>query len=638
MRNIKILFVSISIGLFFTGFISGQVDTSWAIRYDTISRRLRSLENIIPGLNEKITNSVTGVTINEFLRAIAISSGVNISIDPRLNFQVINNFNDVKVSDVLLFLCDQYKFDISPIGNIIVIKQLEKPVIQNKCVVQFDPISSDLSLDVEDEALGTLSQKITDATGRNVIPANGLFNQKINTYVQKMPIGSALDKLAYSNNLVLKSTEDGFYIIEKKPPEKVEIPTSKTEAGLVTSKTEKEGTYKLSVVLLGKDSLSLYAEKAPVSEVLKEVSIKSGNDYIMSTVPKGEVSMQINGARYQDILRSILSGTDHVFKKQGRIYIIGNKNSPDLMSQVLIQLQYRAVDSIMYIIPKDLIGNIDARVFSEQNSIMLSGPADKVAETEKFIQQIDRLVPVVSIEVMIIDYNTSYTVSTGITAGVGTSEAPPSSGKVFPSLDMNLSSQSINDLINRFNGFGWAKIGKVTPNFYVQLKAMESQGILNIRSTPILSTLNGHETRLSIGNIEYYLEEQFNIIGTQNPQSSKIQTYKPVEAALSVIITPIVSGDDQITLEIEVNQSDFTERISNTAPPGKVTRTFKSQIRVKNEEMILLGGLEENRDSKTGSGFPFLSRIPILKWIFSNKTEVKSKSKLNIFIKPTIIS
>lgn len=147
-----------------------------------------------------------------------------------------------------------------------------------------------------------------------------------------------------------------------------------------------------------------------------------------------------------------------------------------------------------------------------------------------------------------------------------------------------------------------------------------------------------HKAELTIGNTEYYLEEQLNIIGTQNPQSQTIQTYKPIEAELSVVITPIVSGDDQITLDIEVTQSDFTERLSTTAPPGKVQRTFKSKIRVRNEEMILLGGLEENRNSKTSSGTPLLSKIPILKWLFSNRTEETSKSKLNIFIKPTIIS
>jgi type IV pilus assembly protein PilQ len=308
------------------------------------------------------------------------------------------------------------------------------------------------------------------------------------------------------------------------------------------------------------------------------------------------------------------------------------------MKQKIIQMQYRTVDSILNVIPDDLLLSLETYIFREQNSIMLSGPSDKVDRIVEILKEIDKLVPVISIEVMIIDYNKSYTISTGIEAGITNEPIPQTSGSIFPSIDINLDSYSVNELITRFNGFGWAKLGKVTPNFYMSIQAMENQGILQIRSTPILSTLNGHKAELTIGNTEYYLEEQLNIIGTQNPQSQTIQTYKPIEAELSVVITPIVSGDDQITLEIEVTQSDFTERISTTSPPGKVQRTFKSKIRVKNEEMILLGGLEENRDSKTSSGVPILSKIPILKWFFSDRTEEKSKSKLNIFIKPTIIS
>ncbi len=90
-------------------------------------------------------------------------------------------------------------------------------------------------------------------------------------------------------------------------------------------------------------------------------------------------------------------------------------------------------------------------------------------------------------------------------------------------------------------------------------------------------------------------------------------------------------------LEIEVNQSDFTgKKISATAPPGTVTRKFKSIIRVKNEEMVILGGLENNRVERSGSGLPFINRVPVLKYIFGNRTALKAKSKLTIFIKPTI--
>ena len=560
------------------------------------------------------------------------------SIDPRLNFQVVNNFKDVKVSDLLLFLCKEYKLDISVIGNIIIIKQIESPKIPNRCEVKYDPQMQCLSLDIEDVELGLITQQITDITKYNVIPGNGLYDYKIKIYIQDLPIPEALKVVAYSNNLSLNSTDNGIYFFEKAPEKKNETIQQKTTTENSINSNNKKPNLSISVKSIGQDSLYVYAINTPIVDVIEEISVKSGNDYIMLSSPEGQITLHLSCVKYVDVLSAILSNTDHTLKKKGEIYIIGNKRSPDLMTQTFVQLQYRTVDSVVYLLPKDLIGNIEIKVFREQNSLMLSGPEEKVFETERIIQQIDRLVPVVSIEVMIIDYNSSYTISSGINAGISSEDLPPTSGQVFPSVDMNLSSQSINDLINRFNGFGWAKIGKVTPSFYTQIRALENQGVLKIRSTPILSTLNGHQTRLSIGTTEYYMEEQFNIIGTQNPQSTKIETYKSVDAELEVIITPIVSGDDQITLEVEVNQSDFTARISSKAPPGKVSRTFKSQIRVKNQEMILLGGLEENRTNQTRSGVPLLSRIPLLKWLFSNTTSEKSKSKLNVFIKPTIIS
>ena len=68
-----------------------------------------------------------------------------------------------------------------------------------------------------------------------------------------------------------------------------------------------------------------------------------------------------------------------------------------------------------------------------------------------------------------------------------------------------------------------------------------------------------------------------------------------------------------------------------------ITGIFESLIRVKDQEMILLGGLEEKNVRDTRSGLPLLSRIPLLRWIFSSRQKTNSNSKLNIFIKPTII-
>ncbi|HEY3390353.1 MAG TPA: type II and III secretion system protein, partial [Prolixibacteraceae bacterium] len=226
--------------------------------------------------------------------------------------------------------------------------------------------------------------------------------------------------------------------------------------------------------------------------------------------------------------------------------------------------------------------------------------------------------------------------STGISAGL--SDKPMvTKGKIFPSVDMSLGSSTVNEIIDGLNGFGWVNLGKVKPNFYMTLKALEEDGVIDLKSTPQLSTLNGHKAKMSIGNTEYYKEELNNIFGSMTTQSQVITSYKPVDAELSVSIRPIVDGSEEVTLDIKVEQSDFTTRISEFAPPGKVSRKFESLIRVKDQEMILLGGLEEKEVRETRTGLPFLSRIPILRWIFSAREKSNSKSKLNIFIKPTII-
>jgi type IV pilus assembly protein PilQ len=99
----------------------------------------------------------------------------------------------------------------------------------------------------------------------------------------------------------------------------------------------------------------------------------------------------------------------------------------------------------------------------------------------------------------------------------------------------------------------------------------------------------------------------------------------------------VVSGDDNITLDIEAEFSDFIPPEIEDAPPGNASRKFVSQIRILNRETILLGGMEEVSDEKLHSGVPILSRIPVLKWLFSSNTTSKTDSKLLVMIQPEIV-
>jgi type IV pilus assembly protein PilQ len=110
-----------------------------------------------------------------------------------------------------------------------------------------------------------------------------------------------------------------------------------------------------------------------------------------------------------------------------------------------------------------------------------------------------------------------------------------------------------------------------------------------------------------------------------------------MKANLEINITPFVSSDGLITLEIEITQDEFTDRVEADGPLGMATRSFKSTIRVENEEMVLLGGIDRNSKDVSNRGLPFIARVPVLKWIFGTSTNNKEDRKLNVFIKPTLV-
>jgi type IV pilus assembly protein PilQ len=345
--------------------------------------------------------------------------------------------------------------------------------------------------------------------------------------------------------------------------------------------------------------------------------------------------VSLRDASYEQFLSNVLNATEYTYRKKDGVYFIGDRSIEGLRVTKLVQMKYRTVDKVPDYIPAELKKGVDVKAFPDLNGIILSGSEPHIQEIEMFLREIDRVVPMVLVEVVILDVSNTNAVATGIETGVG--RAPANNGQITPGVDITLNSSAINALISGLNGFGFLNLGFVAPNFYARLTALETQGMLKIRSTPKLATLNGSEAKMSIGRTEYYLEQTNNLVTGQTPQFITTNVFKPVQASFSLSITPMVSGDEQVTLNISVKQSSFTQRVSETGPPGTTERSFESMIRVKNEEMVLLGGLEESNVNEAGSGTPFLSRIPGLKWLFGKRSRSKSRTKLSILIRPTVI-
>jgi len=607
-------------------------------RFDSIEARLMRIGNESPGLFEKVELSVDGTSIQEFIRGLASSNNLNVSVEPGLKDKIYNNFTGVRVIDVFMFLVKKYDLDVNFIGNIIAFSQHVAPVIPvvkgpaKVLHINYDKESTNLDLDLSSDSLLAVVREITRQSQINVLCAPDIGGKIVNGFIQNTPLPKALNMMALANNLKLVNTRDNAYVFER-----MDAPASGGSGGTAGGRSgggAQSGTFKVRSDGSGK--VNVEAQNAALTDVINAVSNETKVQYFLLSELKGQTTMNIEGVAYEDFLSHILNATDYTFRKQGNVYLIGDRGIEGLRATKVIQLQSHEVQKMVDFIPADLKKNVDIKMFPDLSSLILCGSEPRINEIEAFIRQIDKPVPNISIEVMIVDINQSHTVSTGIEAGLGAAPAT-TGGTVFPSLNMTLSSSSINDIINGINGMGLINLGHVTPNFYINLKAMETQGILKIHSTPRVATINGQEAKMSISNTEYYLEQTNQQIVTQVAQNVITQVYKPVNAELAITVNPRVTGDEQVTLEITVKQSTFTDRISPTAPPGNTSRDFKSIIRVKNGEMIMLGGLEEETVNESGTGVPFLSRIPIIKWFFSSRTKAKSKDKLTIFIKPTVI-
>jgi type IV pilus assembly protein PilQ len=603
-------------------------------------QRLQDLSKSIPGLNEKIDLSVSNVSMIEFLRALAESSSLNINIDPKLTFKIATNYSNEKVINILVFLAKEYDLEIENTGSIINITKYNAPFVTplpKEPNVKYNTYNNLLSLDLKDDSLFKVVKAITKVSKKNVIISSNLSQKIVSVYLEDIPFNNAIEKLAFANDLKFVKTEDHVIVLQSfQEGEQNTLTTHAKGMQKPYRINGRQGIF-MEVVkdTLGRQKITMDAVSVSIVDILKAVSTEASLNYFLYSEIKGNANIHVENVLINDFLTYLFKNTEYTYQNNEGFYTIGDRKLEGLRTTKIVQLKYRSIETILDFIPAELKKNVELKEFKELNSILLSGSSPQINELLLFINDLDKVVPMVTIEVILVDVVKGNTVKTGIRAGL--SDSTKTGGTFLPGLDYNLSSKAINDVLGKVSSFSSVNLGKVTPAFYVGLSALEENQNVNIRSMPKLSTLNGHEANLSIGSTRYYSITTQNVQGSLNPQTIVTQQFNPVQANLTINIKPVVSGDEQVTLNVTVNISDFIGNPPNNQPPPSSTSEFKSIVRVKNEEMIVLGGIERIEKSDEGSGTPILSRIPVLKWLFSERIKTRQKTVSVVFIKPTII-
>lgn len=600
-----------------------------SVRFADIDRKLETLVGRDSTFARTVDVTAGRLPLAELLRNIARASGVNLSVRSVEDIPVSCNFTRARVDDLVRFLCREYRLDVETTGNIVsVFPAAPEPQPQPDPDVFYNAADTTLFYDLKGDRLIDVAKKIATFSNRNIIVPQPLYDYKVSGYVRQMPFDGALQTLAAVNGLIAEKDASDVWTVSRGQAPASEGGTS----GPAYTRRRQFSANELQVDSLGR--ITAHITRGQVQDIILDLCGQLGLNYYFKSPVSLTTGIWVDDTDFETLLAVMLKGSQYSYYCERGIYIFGSAQGDGLASATVVPLTFRAVAKLDEVIPEALKQGVEIKAFPDLNSLILGGDRRDVARVETFVRSVDKPVPLITMEIIIADVQRSNIREIGLGGGVGKSPAQ-TSGTLGPGVDMTYSAGAVNNLLQRIQGS--VNLGRVSPNFYLSLQALEENGTVRLQSTPKLSTLNGHEATLTSGETQYYKEVQNNYYGTQNPISSESYQWKSVDANLSVKVTPYVSTDRHITLEIEFEQTEFTGRESENAPPATATRSFKSIVKVQNEEMVLLGGLDRNSMEKSSRGIPFLARVPVIKWFFGKEKRNKVERTLNVFIKPTVI-
>jgi len=211
MKRIKVVLIL----FFLVGSITAQE------RFVDIRRTLETVSKDVIGLTEKVAFSVSNISVAEFLRGIGNAHNLNISVNSNVGGTVINNFSDAKVIDVFVHLCMEYDLNIKVVGTIMAFEKYIAPIApkttfsQKLPEVKYNDQTDFLSLNLKSDSIEYVVMEITKQSVNTVIIGPDVPRAKqISVFIQNRPFESALEKMAYSNGLILEKTDDRYFILK----------------------------------------------------------------------------------------------------------------------------------------------------------------------------------------------------------------------------------------------------------------------------------------------------------------------------------------------------------------------------------------------------------------------------------------
>jgi type IV pilus assembly protein PilQ len=165
------------------------------------------------------------------------------------------------------------------------------------------------------------------------------------------------------------------------------------------------------------------------------------------------------------------------------------------------------------------------------------------------------------------------------------------------------------------------------------LELLESESKVRIVTAPKVITQNKKPATITSTDTTSFA------IQTVSVGAPPITTFQSIPVVLNLAVTPQVTNEGSINMEVNLSKGSFGGRPSAQAPPDTTQRSITTNVLVDNGSTVVLGGLYTTTNAESHSGIPFLKNLPLVGWLFRTpENPSTSRNELLIFLTPRIIN
>lgn len=265
------------------------------------------------------------------------------------------------------------------------------------------------------------------------------------------------------------------------------------------------------------------------------------------------------------------------------------------------------------------------------NSLMVSGTRSDLELIREVIDRIDVLLAQVQIEVIIVDVTLTNNVARG-------SEVISA---IYDDVSKEYDLRAANLFGLNLSGTTFTVEDGNVANLLVEavFERARSDSNINVLSVPTIVTTHNKEAVFSAGQEQPIVTSTQSLVTGGVSDSSFRSNVEFAEILVSLKVKPLIGPNDIIQMEIEqtIDEVAGSVVINGNQTPIIATRAANSFVSVKNNELVILGGLQRESANRNVDRPAILGEIPLLGRLFSRRSKDSSKTELMVFIRPTVM-